>query len=57
VCFDRGAPQIITTADRDLTDDRRYCVRADALELGAKLAYYGAKLLKLASAAPVPPPP
>jgi len=50
VCTDRAVPQLVSLMDSDGTNDVRVCVRADKLELAAKLTYYSVRLLQVLAA-------
>jgi hypothetical protein len=57
VCYDRGSLELTHTSDTDRSDPFSFCVRADQVELGAKIIYYSAKLFKIlkGSVPPIPP--
>jgi hypothetical protein len=46
VCYAKGNPEIVRFADSNVTDSDWQCVRADELELAAKLAYYAYKFFR-----------
>lgn len=51
-------PQLVSTAQSNLTDATRYCVRGSEVELAAKLTYYAARALSVLRTAtpPIIPP-
>jgi hypothetical protein len=57
VCYSRGDLHLTHVTDYDATDAFSFCVPASTVELGAKLAYYAAKLIQVARSLPAPPPP
>lgn len=59
MCWDRNVPQLVTLAGSDMTDATRYCVRGEAVELAAKIAYYSARALSVlrTTIPPIIPPP
>ena len=56
-CYPRSGTIIgPTITDHDASDENLYCVKVDSVIAGAKLAYYGVKLLEKLARVPIPPP-
>jgi hypothetical protein len=47
VCYTRGHVEFHHLSDVDNTGLQYYCVKADTVELAAKLIYYGGKAVKI----------